>query len=35
MGNLKGVFRDYLDVKVNLESPLAADWPFKTRAGRS
>ena len=35
MGNLKGVFRDYLDVKVNLESPLAAEWPFKTRAGRS
>jgi hypothetical protein len=35
MGNLKGVLRDYLDVKVNLESPLASDWPFKTRAGRS
>jgi hypothetical protein len=35
VGNLKGVLRDYLDVKVNLESPLAADWPFKTRAGRS
>lgn len=35
MGNLKGVLRDYLDVKVNLESPLAADWPFKTSAGRS
>jgi hypothetical protein len=35
MGNLKGVLRDYLDVKVNLESPLAAEWPFKTRAGRS
>ncbi|MDT4897487.1 MAG: hypothetical protein QOH25_2564 [Acidobacteriota bacterium] len=35
VGNLKGVLRDYLDIKVNLESPLAADWPFKTRAGRS
>lgn len=35
MGNLKGVLRDYLDVKANLESPLAAEWPFKTRAGRS
>jgi hypothetical protein len=35
MGNLKGVLRDYLDVKVNLESPLASDWPFKTRTGRS
>lgn len=35
VGNLKGVLRDYLDVKVNLESPLAAEWPFKTRAGRS
>lgn len=35
MGNLKGVMRDYLDLKVNLESPLATEWPFKTRAGRS
>jgi hypothetical protein len=35
VGNLKGVMRDYLDLKVNLESTLAADWPFKTRAGRS
>jgi hypothetical protein len=35
MGNLKGVLRDYLDIKVNLESPLASDWPFKTRTGRS
>ena len=35
VGNLKGVLRDYLDVKVNLESPLASEWPFKTRAGRS
>jgi hypothetical protein len=35
VGNLKGVLRDYLNIKVNLESPLAAEWPFKTRAGRS
>jgi hypothetical protein len=35
MGNLKGVMRDYLNVKVNTESPLATEWPFKTRAGRS
>ena len=35
VGNFKGVLRDYLDMKVNLESPLAAEWPFKTRAGRS
>jgi hypothetical protein len=35
VGNLKGVMRDYLNIKVNLESPLAAEWPFKTRNGRS
>lgn len=35
VGNLKGVLRDYLNIKVNLESPLASEWPFKTRAGRS
>jgi hypothetical protein len=35
MGNLKGVMRDYLNVNVNIESPLALEWPFKTRAGRS
>jgi hypothetical protein len=35
MGNLKGVLRDYLNIKANLESPLAVEWPFKTRAGRS
>lgn len=35
MGNLKGVMRDYLNVNVNIESPLASEWPFKTRAGRS
>ena len=35
MGNLRGVMRDYLNLKINTDSPLAADWPFKTRAGRS
>jgi hypothetical protein len=35
LGNLKGVLRDYLNVKVNTESPLASEWPFKTIAGRS
>ena len=35
LGNLKGVMRDYLNVKINIESPLASDWPFKTRMGRS
>jgi hypothetical protein len=35
LGNLKGVMRDYLNVKINIESPLAAEWPFKTRNGRS
>lgn len=35
VGNLKGVFRDYLNVKVNIHSPLAAEWPFDTRFGRS
>jgi len=35
MGNLKGVLRDYLDVRVNLETPFTGDWPFKTRNGRN
>jgi hypothetical protein len=35
VGNLKGVMRDFLKVNINLESPLAADWPFDTRRGRS
>jgi hypothetical protein len=35
VGNLKGVFRDYLNIKVNIHSPLAAEWPFDTRFGRS
>ncbi|HEX8847343.1 MAG TPA: hypothetical protein VF791_22055 [Pyrinomonadaceae bacterium] len=35
LGNLKGVMRDYLNLKINTESPLTAEWPFKTRNGRS
>lgn len=35
VGNLKGVLRDYIGVQVNIESPLADEWPFQTRAGRS
>jgi hypothetical protein len=35
VGNLKGVMRDFLKINVNLESTLAADWPFDTRRGRS
>ncbi len=35
VGNLKGVFRDYLGIKVNIKSPLATDWPHDTRRGRS
>jgi hypothetical protein len=35
VGNLKGVMRDFLKININLESPLAADWPFDTRRGRS
>lgn len=35
VGNLKGVFRDYLNVNVNIHSPLANEWPFDTRFGRS
>lgn len=35
LGNLKGVMRDYLNIKIDIESPLASNWPFKTRTGRS
>jgi hypothetical protein len=35
VGNLKGVFRDYLNLNVNIHSPLANPWPFDTRFGRS
>jgi hypothetical protein len=35
VGNLQGVFRDYLGIKVQINSPLAADWLFNTKKGRS
>jgi hypothetical protein len=36
VGNLRGVIRDYLGVKVNIKTPLTDnDWPHDTRHGRS
>jgi hypothetical protein len=35
VGNLQGVFRDYLGVKVKIKSPIAADWPHTTKKGKS
>ncbi|MBA2340152.1 MAG: hypothetical protein H0V88_07140 [Pyrinomonadaceae bacterium] len=35
VGNLQGVFRDYLGIKVKMNSPLARDWVHDTRKGRS
>lgn len=35
VGNLRGVLRDYLGVRVKLNSPLPADWPADTRKGRN
>lgn len=35
VGNLQGVFRDYLGIKVKMNSPLAPDWPFTTKKGKS
>ena len=35
VGNLQGVFRDYLGVKVKMNSPLASDWVHNTKKGRS
>lgn len=35
VGNLQGVFRDYLGIRVKIDSPLAADWPFSTKKGKS
>jgi hypothetical protein len=32
--NLRGVMRDYLNVKVNIEQALTDNWPFDTRKGR-
>jgi hypothetical protein len=36
VGSLTGVFRDYLGVRVNINSPLTAagEWPFNTRTGK-
>lgn len=35
VGNLKGVFRDYLGIDVKMSSPLAIDWVHDTKKGRS
>lgn len=35
VGNLKGVFRDYLGINVKMNSPLAMDWVYNTKKGRS
>jgi hypothetical protein len=35
VGNLKGVFRDYLGINVKMSSPLAIDWVHNTKKGRS
>lgn len=35
VGNMQGVFRDYLGVKVKINSPLANDWVHNTKKGRS
>ena len=35
VGNLQGVFRDYLGIKVKMISPLAKDWVHNTKKGRS
>ena len=35
VGNLKGVFRDYLSIDVKMASPLSLDWVHGTKKGRS
>jgi hypothetical protein len=35
VGNLQGVFRDYLGIQVKLNLPLALDWVHDTKKGRS
>jgi len=35
VGNLTGVFRDYLGIKVKINSPLAAEWVHNTKKGKS
>jgi hypothetical protein len=32
--NLRGVMRDYLNVKINIEQALTDNWPFDTTKGR-
>lgn len=35
VGNLKGVFRDYLGINAKMASPLAIEWVHNTKKGRS
>jgi hypothetical protein len=35
VGSLQGVFRDYLGIKVKINSPLASDWVHNTKKGKS
>lgn len=35
VGNLTGVFRDYLGIKVKINSPLGTDWVHNTKKGKS
>ncbi len=35
VGNLQGVFRDYLGLNVKMSSPLSLDWVHNTKKGRS
>ncbi len=35
VGNMQGAFRDYLGINVKLSSPLALDWIYNTKKGRS
>jgi hypothetical protein len=32
--NLRGVMRDYLNLKINIEQALTDNWPFDTTKGR-
>jgi hypothetical protein len=34
VGNLTGVMRDYLGIRINIESPLGKEWPHDTRMGK-
>ena len=35
VGSLQGVFRDYLGIKVKINSPLATEWTHNTKKGKS